>query len=175
MGRRRANNAVVALRTVTSVCSRSTALSNPSSRRGLHCSQIRSSLIASSRPATPLRQQPHGSHNGHSLALAQSTENRRRYSTRIAEGTRIAVAGGGLTGLTTAYYLAKELPASAKVTVYEGSDRLGGWVKTDQVSVDVGGVQGTVSFERGPRTLSSLNTSTWRYDDLVLYDLVRYG
>lgn len=85
------------------------------------------------------------------------------------------MAGGGLTGLTTAYYLAKELPASAKVTVYEGSDRLGGWVKTDQVSVDVGGVQGTVSFERGPRTLSSLNTSTWRYDDLVLYDLVRYG
>lgn len=77
-----------------------------------------------------------------------------------------------MTGLTTAYYLAKELPASAKITLYEGSDRLGGWIKTDKVEVDVDGKKGVVSFERGPRTLSSLHQSTWRYDDLVLYDVV---
>lgn len=85
---------------------------------------------------------------------------------------KIAVIGGGLTGLTTAYYLAKQLPPSASITLYESSDRLGGWIRTDRVPVDVGGVKGTVSFERGPRTLTSLKGNTWRFDDLVLYDLV---
>ncbi|KAK2591863.1 oxygen-dependent protoporphyrinogen oxidase [Conoideocrella luteorostrata] len=96
---------------------------------------------------------------------------RRTYAT-LNDSGRIAVVGGGLTGLTTAYYLAKQLPTTAKITLYEGSDRLGGWIRTDRVPVDVDGVKGTVSFERGPRTLSSLHTSTWRFDDLVLYDLV---
>lgn len=96
--------------------------------------------------------------------------NRRRYAT-LSENGHIAVVGGGLTGLTTAYYLAKQLPSTAKITLYEGSDSLGGWIRTDRVSVDVDGVKGTVSFERGPRTLSSLHTSTWRFDDLILYDL----
>ena len=50
----------------------------------------------------------------------------------------------------------------------------GGRIRTDRVPVDVDGTRGTVSFERGsPRTLSSLHLSTWRFDDLVLYDLVR--
>ncbi|EGR50591.1 uncharacterized protein TRIREDRAFT_57263, partial [Trichoderma reesei QM6a] len=83
----------------------------------------------------------------------------------------VAVLGGGLTGLTTAYYLAKWLPPTAKITLLEASDRLGGWIKTDRVPVKVGGVEGVVSFERGPRSLSSLNKSTWRFDDLVLWDL----
>lgn len=100
------------------------------------------------------------------------TGRRRAYATQNDSG-RIAVVGGGLTGLTTAYYLAKQLPASARITLYEGSDRLGGWIRTDRVPVDVDGTRGTVSFERGPRTLSSLHLSTWRFDDLVLYDLVR--
>jgi oxygen-dependent protoporphyrinogen oxidase len=100
---------------------------------------------------------------------------RRRYSTQSNSNSNrdIAVVGGGLTGLTTAYYLAKQLPSTAKITLYEGSDRLGGWIRTDRVPVDVDGVKGTVSFERGPRTLSSNHLSTWRFDDLVLYDLVR--
>lgn len=87
-------------------------------------------------------------------------------------GRQVAVIGGGLTGLTTAYLLAKNLPASARITLYESSDRLGGWIRTDKVRVDVGGTKGVVSFERGPRTLSSLRGNAWRYDDLVLYELV---
>lgn len=83
----------------------------------------------------------------------------------------MAVLGGGLTGLTTAYYLAKMLPKTTKITVYEASSRTGGWIRTDRVPVDVDGVQGTVQFERGPRTLSSLHTSSSRFDDLILYDL----
>ncbi|KAJ6445616.1 protoporphyrinogen oxidase [Purpureocillium lavendulum] len=106
------------------------------------------------------------------LGSAPWTERRASYATSTHnDGKSVAVVGGGLTGLTTAYYLAKQLPESAKITLYEGSDRLGGWIWTDRVDVDVDGTRGTVGFERGPRTLSSLHLSTWRFDDLVLYDL----
>ncbi|KAF5023155.1 hypothetical protein F66182_4788 [Fusarium sp. NRRL 66182] len=100
----------------------------------------------------------------------QSFNDRRSYITE-AKDAKIAVLGGGLTGLTTAYYLAKKLPTTAKITLYESTDRLGGWIKTDRVPVDVDGKRGIVSFERGARSLSSLAGNTFRFDDLVLYDL----
>jgi protoporphyrinogen/coproporphyrinogen III oxidase len=60
----------------------------------------------------------------------------------------IAILGGGITGLTTAYFLAKELP-SASITLYEASDRMGGWLQSKHVNVR----NGKVVFEQGPRTL----------------------
>jgi oxygen-dependent protoporphyrinogen oxidase len=82
------------------------------------------------------------------------------------------VLGGGLTGLTTAYYLTKFLP-DARVTIYEASNRLGGWVDTEQVAVKTpDGKKGTVRFERGARVVSPLFNSLARWDDLVLYELV---
>lgn len=99
------------------------------------------------------------------------TFDKRKKAGGLPADANVAVLGGGLTGLTTAYYLAKWLPPTAKITLLEASDRLGGWIKTDRVPVKVGGVEGVVSFERGPRSLSSLNKSTWRFDDLVLWDL----
>lgn len=60
----------------------------------------------------------------------------------------IAVIGGGITGLSTAFYLTKEIP-DAKVTIYEGSDTLGGWLRSKTVDV----ADGTIIFEQGPRTL----------------------
>ena len=102
----------------------------------------------------------------------QRTVARRTYATNNKnKNGEIAVLGGGLTGLTTAYYLAKRLPATAKITLYEATERLGGWVRTEKFDVDLAGAKGQVSFERGPRTLSSLHSSAWRFDDLVLYDL----
>jgi protoporphyrinogen/coproporphyrinogen III oxidase len=60
----------------------------------------------------------------------------------------IAVLGGGITGLATASFLTREC-TDAKVTLYEGSNRLGGWIQSKQVEVD----GGTVLFEQGPRSL----------------------
>jgi oxygen-dependent protoporphyrinogen oxidase len=60
----------------------------------------------------------------------------------------VAVLGGGITGLAAAYYLARDLPR-AKITIYEASDRLGGWLSSSRVPVK----DGSVIFEAGPRTL----------------------
>lgn len=67
---------------------------------------------------------------------------------RKAEPARIAVLGGGITGLASAHYFARENP-NAKITVYESSARLGGWLKSDYMEVD----GESVLFESGPRTL----------------------
>lgn len=107
-------------------------------------------------------------------AAGLSRECRRYLSSTLSSSSTprsVAILGAGLTGLTTAYYLAKLLPKTTRITIYEATDRAGGWIRTDRVPVDVDGVQGTVLFERGPRTLSSLHTSSTRFDDLVLYDL----
>ncbi|KAK2030696.1 protoporphyrinogen oxidase [Colletotrichum zoysiae] len=85
----------------------------------------------------------------------------------------IAVIGGGVTGLTTAHYLAKLLPDTSNITVYEAANRLGGWIHTQEVDVDVNGQKKTVRFERGPRTLRGMGKDTWRFDDFVLFDLMR--
>lgn len=71
---------------------------------------------------------------------------RRQYSE--SNGPSVAILGGGITGLSTALYLREALP-SAKVTIYEGSDRVGGWIRSSAQDVD----SGQVVFEHGPRTL----------------------
>ncbi|MFC5405245.1 protoporphyrinogen oxidase [Cohnella soli] len=53
--------------------------------------------------------------------------------TALGSVRRVAVLGGGITGLSAAYYLTKLAAASGEkleVTVLEGSDRLGGLVNT---------------------------------------------
>jgi len=60
----------------------------------------------------------------------------------------VAVIGGGITGLATAYYISK-LPKNVHVTLYESGPRLGGWLRSDSVDV----ANGNVVFEQGPRTL----------------------
>ncbi|ETI19578.1 protoporphyrinogen oxidase [Cladophialophora carrionii CBS 160.54] len=60
----------------------------------------------------------------------------------------IAVLGGGLTGLATAYHLSREIP-KAKITIYEKNARLGGWIDSETVKVD----NGEALFEWGPRTI----------------------
>ncbi|KAE8148067.1 hypothetical protein BDV25DRAFT_23240 [Aspergillus avenaceus] len=59
-----------------------------------------------------------------------------------------AVIGGGITGLTAAYRLSQD-PNCSKITLYEKSPRVGGWLLSETIPVD----GGDVVFEYGPRTL----------------------
>ena len=60
----------------------------------------------------------------------------------------IAILGGGLSGLATAFHVSRQLP-KAKITIFEKSDKIGGWVNSEVVKVD----DGEVLFEWGPRTI----------------------
>lgn len=70
-----------------------------------------------------------------------------RHATNANDRLRVAVLGGGITGLTTAYRLAED--PSTDVTIYEKSSRLGGWLSSERIEVE----GGSVLFEWGPRTL----------------------
>ncbi|KAK0657357.1 hypothetical protein B0T16DRAFT_318783 [Cercophora newfieldiana] len=84
----------------------------------------------------------------------------------------IAVLGGGLTGLTTAWYLSRWLP-KAKITLYEASDRLGGWIDTETVPVTTpDGKEGTVAFERGARMVQIYRKGVPKFDDMVFYEMI---
>jgi oxygen-dependent protoporphyrinogen oxidase len=87
---------------------------------------------------------------------------------------KVAIIGGGLTGLTSAYYLAAKYLPESKIAIYEGSDRVGGWIRSESKEVDVNGQKQTVMFERGPRAMSPGDMIHDQQDRLVLYDLVRF-
>lgn len=58
------------------------------------------------------------------------------------------VLGGGIGGLSAAYYLLKQSKLSHAPKLFEASNRFGGWIKTDVSSADK-----RVRFEVGPRTI----------------------
>jgi oxygen-dependent protoporphyrinogen oxidase len=72
----------------------------------------------------------------------------------------VAVLGGGVSGLSAAYYLSKSSPKT-KILVIEGSKRVGGWIRSQRVSPGfhsstpstVNGDSSNVLFEVGPRSL----------------------
>ncbi|KAK8050248.1 protoporphyrinogen oxidase [Apiospora phragmitis] len=80
---------------------------------------------------------------------------------------RIAVLGGGITGLIAAHYLARHAK-NAHITLYEGGDHLGGWIKGEVAKTAEGD---EILFQRGPRMLRS-GASGNKYDDLILYDVL---
>ncbi|KAF9280466.1 hypothetical protein BGZ68_007223 [Mortierella alpina] len=76
--------------------------------------------------------------------------------------THIAVIGGGISGLSTAWYLARTAPSNVSITLLEGSRRVGGWLQSDREK-DPRHPGGSLLLERGPRSLrpqgiSGLNT-----------------
>lgn len=72
-----------------------------------------------------------------------------------------AILGGGLSGLSLAYYLAKACPAD-KILLIEKSKRLGGWIQS--VSTPEG-----ISFESGPRSIRPVGLSGLLTLDLVSF------
>lgn len=67
----------------------------------------------------------------------------------------VTVLGGGVTGLSTAWYLAKHLPSSAAIKLVESSGRLGGrvWTERRQINANT-----SIIAEKGPRTLRAGQT-----------------
>ncbi|KAF9629771.1 hypothetical protein BFW01_g10974 [Lasiodiplodia theobromae] len=65
-----------------------------------------------------------------------------------SEPKRIAILGGGITGLTATYYASKRFP-DATITLFESTNRLGGVI--DSVHTKVG--NGSMVCETGTRTL----------------------
>ncbi|KAF2267446.1 Protoporphyrinogen oxidase [Lojkania enalia] len=80
--------------------------------------------------------------------LLWSQCNHRRYASSTAYPEQIAILGGGISGLASAYFVNKEFPNS-KITIYESQGELGGWIRSRRVEVP----GGDVLFEYGPRTL----------------------
>ncbi|KAL5395637.1 hypothetical protein PMIN06_005438 [Paraphaeosphaeria minitans] len=72
----------------------------------------------------------------------------RRYASSQAYPEKVAVLGGGISGLASAYFVAKEFPKS-KITVYEANADSGGWIQSRRVQTSTG----DVLFEYGARTL----------------------
>jgi oxygen-dependent protoporphyrinogen oxidase len=76
----------------------------------------------------------------------------------MAPPTRIAVIGGGLTGLSAAFHAARRFPR-AQVVLFERNQRIGGWVRSHRVEVEAPAASGSenvkasILLECGPRTL----------------------
>ena len=68
--------------------------------------------------------------------------------------TNIVIIGGGITGLSAAYFARKRVP-DATITLIESSDRWGGKIATDRVEFD----DGQFIIEGGPDTF--LATKPW--------------
>ncbi|KAG0331290.1 oxygen-dependent protoporphyrinogen oxidase [Podila humilis] len=66
--------------------------------------------------------------------------------------THIAILGGGISGLSTAWYLAKNAPASVSISLIESANRTGGWLRSDRIP-DPRHPQESILLERGPRSL----------------------
>lgn len=64
------------------------------------------------------------------------------------QAKNIAILGGGISGLATAFNLTKDIPFS-KITIFEQQEKVGGWIDSEIVEVD----DGSVLFEWGPRSL----------------------
>ena len=57
------------------------------------------------------------------------------------------ILGGGISGLSAAWYLSRYASPTTKITILEGSSRFGGWIKSRRVG------KHKILFEQGPRTL----------------------
>ena len=67
--------------------------------------------------------------------------------------SRIAVIGGGLTGLSACHYVRKLIP-SAQVSLFEKNSNYGGWIKTIQIPVSS---DLTIPIELGPNSIRGGN------------------
>jgi oxygen-dependent protoporphyrinogen oxidase len=79
------------------------------------------------------------------------------------------VLGGGVAGLSSAYFVSREFPNS-KITLFEAGKETGGWIKSKRVNV----LGGDVVFELGPRTLRNATVTAHLCQELDLVKDITY-
>ncbi|KND02545.1 protoporphyrinogen oxidase [Spizellomyces punctatus DAOM BR117] len=77
----------------------------------------------------------------------------------MSSPSHFAVLGGGVSGLSTAWYLSKLAPKTARITVVEKNARVGGWVHTN--------MQDGQLYELGPRTIRPVGVAGRAVLDMV--------
>lgn len=75
----------------------------------------------------------------------------------------VGILGGGISGLSTAYYLRKKFGDLVKPVILEKSSRFGGWIKT--ISRTDG--DDVINYEVGPRTIRPAGVSGMNTLDLI--------
>jgi protoporphyrinogen/coproporphyrinogen III oxidase len=71
----------------------------------------------------------------------------------------VVVLGGGISGLSVAFYLARTLPSSSRVLLLERSERVGGYIRSTALAGDATQLPPGVTLEAGPRTLRPNSTA----------------
>ncbi|KAL4929825.1 oxygen-dependent protoporphyrinogen oxidase [Aspergillus undulatus] len=94
--------------------------------------------------------------------LAFSRDGSRRCLHDSSKQYDVGIIGAGITGLTAAYRLTKDANCR-KVTLYEKSPRVGGWIESERIKVD----GGEIVFEYGPRTLRVAAPASFALLDLL--------
>jgi hypothetical protein len=93
-------------------------------------------------------------HSHHGTAFSTSSRALAAATPANEKEIDIGIIGGGISGLCTAFYLLAWhqrafMGRPPKITIYEASKRVGGWIQTTRV----GKGENQWNFEHGPRTL----------------------
>ncbi|EST08978.1 Amine oxidase [Kalmanozyma brasiliensis GHG001] len=85
----------------------------------------------------------------------------------LSDKKRIAVLGGGISGLTSAYRLSQQLPNDRyDIVLFEKQNRLGGWIDSERISLS--STETEALIEKGPRSIRPAG-----YSGLMMLELVR--
>ena len=86
----------------------------------------------------------------------------------------IAILGGGLTGLSSAFHLSRRFPTT-KITLIEKQARLGGWVRSERIKIPIINENISMLLEAGPRTLRPNSKSVLELVMSILKNKKRIG
>lgn len=92
-------------------------------------------------------------------------------SIKLARNSKVSVIGGGISGLSFAYFLGKLRP-DVRIKIFEKQGRVGGYINTVKANEETRSKTGldtgnAAKMEKGPRTLRGVSSGT-----LIIVDLL---
>ncbi len=76
---------------------------------------------------------------------------------KVAKQKHVVVIGGGITGLSACWYLQTQSTAPLKITLIEGSNKLGGKMLTKKIDID----EGAFIIDAGPESFVTRKREAW--------------